>query len=75
MTALRKPLDLRPTLSADEIDQRRAADAKARTHNRIEGLVSDPAVEYIHEAHILGQITTEEAIEQFAAFHKRAHGG
>jgi hypothetical protein len=49
-------------LSADEMARRKQALRDADAHNRIEGIVRDPASDAVFEAHIRGDIDVSEIV-------------
>jgi hypothetical protein len=56
-------------ISSEEMARRHKALARADAHNRIEGIMPDPATDAIFQAHVRGEIDLEEVSRRIRALH------
>ena len=64
----RKPPEPRPDKSPEAIAERRELHRQSLADSALEGCEPDPRAAHIHEAWILGELTSEEGITMLKAF-------
>jgi hypothetical protein len=61
--------DMKPKISATEVERRRNAVRRAAAHNRIEGQFPSPEGNRIFDAFIRGEIDQSEILQRLDALH------